>query len=207
MYPTDAIPAEAVSLILFEEISHRVINEYAQAVAYIGLAAAEASDLNTRTALLQTADRLRHFASAHRVLQAPLTVEPTNLTSYLQEVCVALSRARLLDMGVHITLVESEAVISAQRCWRVGLIVSELITNAARHAFRGRDDGQVRVEVWTCGDRVCCRVTDNGRPTANPKAGRGCTVATALAADLQGTLDWRFEAAGTVAELAFPLTA
>jgi NAD(P)H-dependent FMN reductase len=58
-------------LILVEEISHRVVNEYSQAIAIIRLAAAEVVSREAREALGSAATRLIHFAEAHRALQAP----------------------------------------------------------------------------------------------------------------------------------------
>jgi two-component sensor histidine kinase len=46
-----------------------------------------------------------------------------------------------------------------ERCWRLGLIVSELITNAERHAFRNAG-GCIRVKLLPSQSFAECRVTD-----------------------------------------------
>ena len=51
---------------------------------------------------------------------------------------------------------------------------------------------------------VGCRVTDNGRPSSNAREGRGSKIIGALAADLGGAVERRFESDGTTALLAFP---
>src|SRR5438128_12455307 len=43
-------------------------------------------------------------------------------------------------------LLERTFQMNSERCWRLGLIVSELITNAERHAFRN-GGGLIRVEL------------------------------------------------------------
>ena len=57
-------------------------------------------------------------------------------------------------------------------CWRLGLIVSELITNAERHAFRNAG-GCIRVELVPSQSFAECRVTDDGANEGNICPGRG----------------------------------
>jgi two-component sensor histidine kinase len=46
--------------------------------------------------------------------------------------------------GIELVLVERPFKMSSERCWRLGLILSELITNSARHAF-AESGGMIRV--------------------------------------------------------------
>jgi two-component sensor histidine kinase len=57
------------------------------------------------------------------------------------------------------------------------MIVYELVTNAARHAF-GNGNGQVRVELSRAGKLVECRVVDNGSAPASVRRGRGLKIVT-----------------------------
>jgi two-component sensor histidine kinase len=83
------------------------------------------------------------------------------------------------------------------------LIVSELITNAERHAFRnGR--GLIRVELLPSVSFVECRVTDNGTAEGNTSPGHGLKIVEALAKSLGGTIDQRFGPHGATAVLIFP---
>jgi two-component sensor histidine kinase len=190
------------SWLLVEEIIHRTANEYAAAVASISRAAARCANPDARTALAGAARRLLDYAEIHRALQPPRSAGLADLSIYLRGLCGAIVRARLAERKIHLTLVEESIDIEAEQCWLVGMIVSELITNAARHGLRHGGGGIV---VWLSAQNgtVRCLVTDDGR-SIDPTPGRGTRIARALARELGGHINWRFRPSGTAALLHFP---
>jgi two-component sensor histidine kinase len=196
--------AEAAPLMLVGEISHRVLNEYTHAIATLGIARAETTDLTARSALAAAERRLLAHAAVHRALRPPRSSRRYDLGAYLTEVCRALSRASLQERGVRLTLVPGDVSLAAGRCWRVALIIAELVNNAERHAFSG-GGGWVLVEVGVDGATIRCRVSDDGRPApVEPASGRGRNIAQSLARALGGAIQWRFEPTGTCAVLRIP---
>jgi two-component sensor histidine kinase len=191
-------------LLLVEEINHRVANEYAIAIASIGLEAARIVDAEARAALRRVAAKLGAFAEAHRALESPSSNGEMSLGDHLDRLCAAISDAALRDRGVKLILLEDEILLAPERCWRVGLIVAELITNAVRHGFGGAG-GMIVIEVRRHGAEVSCQVADNGGSLPNPPASRGRQVVEALAGELGGEVSWRFGPDGVTANLNFPL--
>jgi two-component sensor histidine kinase len=94
-------------------------------------------------------------------------------------------------------------MLDAKRCWRAELIISELITNASRHAFTSQA-GHISVAVETAAGQIICRVSDDGSPPAILKRGLGSELVDALAADLDGYVERIHEASGTTITLFFP---
>jgi len=117
-------------MILVEEISHRVVNEYTQAIACIRLAAAGVASVEAREALTEAATKLRNFADAHRALQAPRSADSVDLGEYLARLCAANMAAGLQDRGVRLNLLCETVHLSSERCWRAALIVSEFVDMA-----------------------------------------------------------------------------
>jgi two-component sensor histidine kinase len=193
----------AVPMILVEEISHRVVNEYTQAICSIHLAASSLASAEAREALTEAATKLRCFADAHRALQLPRSAEAVDLSQYLARLCAASMAAGLQERGVRLSLSCDAIHLTAERCWRVALIVSELVTNSVRHGLRG-GPGQVLIQLVEDGDSVACRVSDNGVAEPMSQPARGLSVVKGLAADLGGEVCWRFGASGTTAILTFP---
>jgi two-component sensor histidine kinase len=191
-------------LLLVEEISHRVVNQYAIAIASIGVEALRIADEDARAALERAAGRLRAQANAHRALQPPAFAGDVDLGAYLGRLCAALHEATLHESGVKLTLAYDNVDLAAERCWRVGLIFVELMTNSFRHGFKG-GGGAIVVEVRRAGDEVRCQIADDGGSHPNPAASRGRRVIEGLAQDLGGRVTWDFAAAGVTATLSFPL--
>jgi two-component sensor histidine kinase len=189
-------------LFLVEEITHRVLNEYAEAISALALAARAAPDARTEVTLRAAATRLQAQAEAHRALQSPAGGGTMDLGDYLAEICGLLSKAQLSQNGVRLIVSADEVWLDADRCWRVGLIVAELIRNAARHGFAG-GPGNIRVEITEAAGNVSCRVLDDGRGAALVGGGRGSRLVQALAGELCGSVDWDFTSTGCRACLDF----
>jgi two-component sensor histidine kinase len=198
-YATDRVDP----LVLVAEISHRVVNEYSQAIAGIRIAARNTASSEAREILATAVTRLHSFAEAHRALQAPRSGESLDLADYLQRLCEAVTAASLQERGIRLTLIADRAVLAPERCWRVALVVSELITNCVRHGLKN-GPGCIRVEMVPEGTDIICRVSDDGCGAPHARPGRGLGVVMGLAEDLGGIVGWHFTPEGTVAELIFP---
>jgi two-component sensor histidine kinase len=191
-------------LVLVEELNHRVINEFTHAVISIDEVAARTANPEAKAALSEAIVILRAYAAAHRTLQAPHTPGPVSLGDYLAGICAALCSARLRHQGVRLTLKPGSAMLDAALCWRVGLIVAELVTNAVRHGFGG-GAGEIDIEFVVVGGAVQCRVRDNGRAVDEAPPARGRFLVEALATDLGGDVEWRFSPNGATVLLTVPL--
>jgi two-component sensor histidine kinase len=191
-----------VARLLFREFSHRINNEFASAIGVISVAARSAND-EAKVALAAVQDQLQTYALVHHALRMPEHAGCVDAAAYLRQLCRAISRSRLESRGIELLLVERTFRMHSERCWRLGLIVSELITNAERHAFRN-GGGMIRVELLPSLSFVECRVTDNGTGEANTYPGHGLKIVEALAKSLGGAIDQHFGPQGATAVLIFP---
>jgi two-component sensor histidine kinase len=177
-------------LYLVEEITHRVLHDYDEAIASLRLASmSERGPANL--ALNSAAARLRVRAQAYRALQAPASSGPMELSDYLVQVCAAINTARLAERGAQLTLAAEQVWLDADRCWLVGLIIAELIDNAARYGLSG-GPGEIGVRIINGGWRMICAVANRGRASAWDVRGRSRRLVRALSAELGGSIEWRF---------------
>jgi two-component sensor histidine kinase len=190
--------------LLLREFSHRINNEFASAIGVISRAASRCESKTTKAVLEEVQDQLYNHAQVHHALQMPEYSTLTEACAYLQQLCRVISRSKLEPNGIKLIFGSDSFWMEAERCWRLGLIVSELVTNAARHAFRG-PNGIIRVEIQPSSSSVHCRVTDNGYGNAEGRPGRGLKIVQALASSLGGTIDHHFTSEGTVVSLVFPV--
>jgi two-component sensor histidine kinase len=190
---------------LLEEINHRVINEYSEAISFLSLAATRSSSAEARADLANASERLRAFAEMHRALSPPAGDGPVDLGGYISRLCATALNASLAENGVKINLKTDDVWLAADRCWRIGLIVAELIRNAFRHGFSG-GGGAISLEVAERSGWICCQIRDNGRARPDAAPGRGRRLVQSIAADLGGSIIWSFAASGSIARLEVPAT-
>jgi two-component sensor histidine kinase len=186
------------------EFLHRVHNEYTCAISLANRLAARSAHEETKTALAQIINRLHALAASHQMLRPPLTTASADLSATLTQLCHAMTSSGIAERDIELHLAVTEPVmLDATRCWRAELIISELITNASRHAFTSQA-GRISVAVETAAGQVICRVSDDGSPPATLKRGLGSELVDALAADLDGYVERIHKASGTTITLFFP---
>jgi two-component sensor histidine kinase len=190
--------------LLLRELTHRINNELAATISFVSLSAARSGDDDAKVALAGVMQHITDSARIYRALQMPAGDNWIDAAAYLGELCRSISRAKLQHKGIELVFMECPLQLNALRCWRLGMIVFELITNASRHAFRD-DGGKIQVELLNYETFVECTVTDNGAGSENVRPGQGMEIIRSLVVDLRGTIDCRSGTIGTSALLSFPL--
>jgi two-component sensor histidine kinase len=125
----------ATERLLLREFSHRVKDQLAAAINLVTVAAGRCDSSEARAVLVAVLDRLPSHALVHRSLQMPDYDTTVDVAAYLQQLCRAISRAELAGEGIELLLSINPLRIRADRCWLLGMIVFELIADAARHRF------------------------------------------------------------------------
>jgi two-component sensor histidine kinase len=190
--------------LLLREFSHRINNDFASVIGMISLAAGHLGGGEARAALAAVQDRLHNFARVNHALQMPEHGIRVDAGAYLRQLCRAICSSKLDAKGIQLTLVERSFQMDSDRCWRLGLIVSELIANSARHAFR-ENGGRISVELLPSTSVIECRVTDNGTSQPIVTPGNGTKIIASLAKSLGGTIEQHFGPQGATAVLLLPV--
>lgn len=155
------------------EFDHRVKNNFTLVAALLDMQRRRAKDAEAQEALSSALNRVESIARAHRHLYRGEAVSPgeVDMATYLEELCAALAEALFLRGAITLDCSCDHAAIPRDRAVSIGLIVNELVTNAAKHAFAGRETGriEVRFEAVAPGWRLVVRDDGVGLPE-KPKA-------------------------------------
>ena len=190
--------------ILLHELTHRINNnEFSSLIGAVSRTAARSVNHEVKIALAHVIELLYHYGELHHALQMPENDTLIDASAYLENLCLAISRSKLVGTRIDLVLTASPLRLPSELCWRLGMIVYELVTNAAWHAF-GDGNGQIRVELSRAGKFVECRVVDNGSASAKVQRGRGLKIVDELVKGLDGRLDQRFGQGGSFSILTFP---
>ena len=192
--------------LLLRELNHRIRNELTCAVSVVSAKAVQSDSVAVKAALLDVVDLLLRCADVHRALRMPDQGRFTDAAKYLQELCFSVAKYRLESLAIRVLFSADDLRLEGERCWRLGLIVSELLTNVARHAQFDVRDPELRVELRLAGGIVKCKVSDNGSAPEPIRRGRGLTIIGELVSDLGGRVHASCAAEGCSFLLTFPLT-
>jgi two-component sensor histidine kinase len=188
---------------LLREMHHRMANTLTLLTAQLWNEFRSSMEPKVRRSLARCEARITAFGRLHRLLAVGVVSRPVEVRAYVEELCRLLSEAVLTPVGVRCQVSADEGVIPSGQCERLGLIITELVTNAAKHAFTGIDGGLVRVEVKSRSGRWLCTVSDNGKGIEMPLTNSGTRILDDIARTIGGTLFLRSAANGTSVTVTF----
>jgi two-component sensor histidine kinase len=188
--------------LILREHTHRVSNELAAVTALV--AAARTRPGSAQEILAQVQGALEAFACVQRLLYVPDVVTCVDGCAYVRQLCRALTRAKLEEKGIELEFVERPLRIDSDQCWRLGMILYELVTNASKHAFGG-GSGWIRVELFEHATHIECRIEDSGScATPQVSRGAGLSMVHELTQEMGGALQQIFGLKGSVSTIILP---
>ena len=150
--------------LLLRELNHRVVNNFAMVASLLQMQASRAQDPIARTALAQALNRVMSISHAHRNLYVSGgQAARIDIAAYLEELCRSLAEALFLGEIVSLECQAHPASMERDRAVAIGLIVNELVTNAAKHAFTDGVGGRITVTFEPVGDGWRLTVHDDGK--------------------------------------------
>ncbi|MBS0223422.1 MAG: GAF domain-containing protein [Proteobacteria bacterium] len=194
--------------VLLREMSHRVKNSLMIVSGLLHLQASDVGDPVLTSHLEEAAHRVSAIAKAHDRLTYRGDIERMDLGEYIETICKDLD-ASVAHCVIHVDARRGIEILT-DRAISVALVVNELITNAAKHAYGGRAGGQIWVVLTEDDDgNLTISVSDEGDGLPQgvnldkPK-GLGMRIVTAFVQQLNGTLKVRDRNPGTEFAITLP---
>ncbi|WP_407159461.1 histidine kinase dimerization/phosphoacceptor domain -containing protein [Bradyrhizobium sp. STM 3557] len=192
--------------VLLRELHHRVSNSVAAVVGLVSAAAVRAEGEEAKRALGEVVELLQGCAEVHRTLEQPSSDTLIHAASYIHKLGHGMRRALLDPMNIQLTFATQSLALQPERCWRLGLLLHELVSIAARHACFEAKLGRIEVRLTRVGALVNCIVADNGWRSARNVSDREFRVTKDLVKALGGRLKHGFGDEFTSMIVSFPLT-
>jgi two-component sensor histidine kinase len=137
--------------ILLEEIQHRVGNSLQIIASILLLKAHSVQCEETRLHLQDAHHRLIAIAAVQEQLAAVHQGEKVAVGPYLAKLCRTLAGSLIEGQRVAVTVNAAAGEVEAHDAVNLGLIVTELLINAIKHAFPAGRRGSIAVEYETEG--------------------------------------------------------
>ncbi len=186
--------------ILLRELQHRVANSLQIIASVLMQSARRVQSEETRTHLHNAHHRVMSIATLQKQL-AVKNSDQVELRRYFKDLCESIG-ASMIDDEERVSLTSSadDTVIAANTSVSLGLIVTELVINALKHAFPGRNQkGEIRVDYLASGEGWHLTVTDDGIGIDKDggKPGLGTGIVAALSKQLGATVRTTDQEPGT----------
>jgi len=179
--------------ILLKELQHRVANSLQIIASVLLQSAKRVQSDETRLHLRDAHNRVMSIATVQQQL-AVSTLGDVGLRAYFTQLCESLGASMIHDHDrVSLDVSADDSKVSASVSVSLGLIVTELVINALKHAFPDERSGKILVDYHSLGKDWELSVSDDGVGTAekmtDAKPGLGTSIVEALASQLGASVE------------------
>ena len=191
--------------ILLQEVQHRVANSLQIIASVLLQSARTVQSEETRGHLNDAHNRVMSIATVQKQLAAS-RLGDVELRPYFTQLCHSLGASMIRDHNQQSIEVSGDrSIVKADVSVSLGLIVTELVINALKHAFPDDRAGKITVDYQSHGPNWMLMVGDDGvGMPADPTdavAGLGTSIVEALARQLHAHVKVANAAPGTIVSI------
>jgi len=185
-----------------DEAHHRIANNLQMLSAWVSIEGRGISDPAARASFGKLQRRIGAIASIHRQLCGVRQTSQMDLGAYLCELGETLGTAAASDGGLRICVDAASVEVTATDATALGMIVSELVSNAGKYAYQPGERGLVEIVLRDLpGGGFRLEVFDSGAGMAAHRAssgtGMGSRLIASMAQRLGAVYRWDDNAPGT----------
>jgi two-component sensor histidine kinase len=180
--------------ILLAEIHHRVKNNMAVISGLIGLQSSYVQDEKAKELFEESRNRIHSMALIHDKLYQHETFAKIEFCAYINDLVDYIkSSYNSTETDVVFNVTCNDIFLNIQQAVPCGLILNELISNAFKHAFKDRREGEVKIVCTKMGGKFTMMVSDDGcgydvEAKLRASSTLGLTLINALVDQLSGTV-------------------
>ena len=177
--------------VLLAELEHRVANSLQIIASIILMKARTVKSEETRLHLRDAHERVMSVAAVQQQIHTAGSSGPIEIAPYLSRLCQTLATSMIGDTRpITLKVIGEGGLATSRQAESLGLIVTELVMNAVKHAFPDEKvQGHITVAYEVAGTNWKLSVADNGvgKPEgvfAQAKTGLGTGIVKAIAQQL-----------------------
>lgn len=195
---------------MLREVNHRVGNSLQLVSSFMSLQMRHLSDKGARAALKESQARIEAVAHVHRRLYTSGDMSSVAMDEYLEGLIDELGKSLgPVSVSPRISLSVQPMRVSTDQAVSLGVVVTELVTNAVKYAYEPGQGGEIRVILASDREgRAMLTVEDDGPGLGDGAirgTGLGGKIISAMASGLRSKVEFDGAHRGVRARLAFDL--
>ena len=150
-------------IVLLREVHHRVKNNLQIVSSLLNLQAGYINDKKILEVFKESQARIRSMALIHEKLYQSRDLDKINFSDYIDSLIQDLFRSYRSQLNnIDIRCEADQIFLEIDQAILCGLVINELISNSIKHAFKGRESGEVLVKLFQENNVYNIIVQDNG---------------------------------------------
>lgn len=195
---------------MLREVNHRVGNSLQLVSSFMSLQQRHLSDEGARAALKEAQARIEAVAHVHRRLYTSGDMSTVAMDEYLDGLIQELAKSVGPGEGSPSLVLQAQPmIVSTDQAVSLGVVVTELVTNAVKYAYEPGQGGEIRVILTPDENgRALLTVEDDGPGMGDggvKGTGLGGKIISAMASGLRSAVEFDHGHKGVRARLAFDL--
>ena len=186
--------------VLLKEIHHRVKNNLQIISSLLNIQSEYVTDNKIAGAVLESQSRVQAMALIHQMLYQEENLTRINFSSYLKQLTATLASIfQKSNSEVEVAVDAPDCRFNIETSIPLGLIVTELVSNAYKYAFDHNGKGKIDIALHPLADRRhSLTIKDNGKGLPEDtdilnSNSMGLKLANILTGQLNGELHYEFD--------------
>lgn len=194
--------------LFLQETHHRVKNSLAQVSGLLQLQMMEVNDEKYSQLIKDATNRIHSMSLIHQALYDTEEYSNISLEEYLQKLCTIIHRSfNDKENGIAMNFKLSKCSAGSQQATTLGLITTEILINAYKHAFKDRERGTIAISLEQQGEKLLLCIEDDGiglpPNSSSRKKSLGMKLIHQLSQQINADLSIKSDDRGTAFSLLF----
>jgi two-component sensor histidine kinase len=187
-----------------KEIHHRIKNNLQLIISLLNIEAGKNKEATIDDFLIKGQSRILSISLIHQNLYENGFSNTINLQNYIENIVKNLSQIYNTEIDIEINT--NETILDVDAAIPLGLIITELVCNAFKHAFKDSKSGRIKIDIKKNSEnKLELTLKDNGtgfpeKPTS--KLAIGLELVQMMVMQLNGKLN-RENQQGTIYSISF----
>jgi two-component sensor histidine kinase len=149
--------------VLLKEVHHRVKNNLQIIASLLDMSKRRAGRPETVDLLNEALAKIYTMSLIHSQLYQSDRFDEINMGKNIRDLVNQLSQFYLRDRNIGLSIQAPDIYLSVTQALPCALVVNELVSNAFKYAFKGKDSGKIEIRLKKLAhERISLKIMDNG---------------------------------------------